>query len=404
MATYGVMGVDSEIRCDFDKLRKDRLTKANNQLKKEGLGSVLVFEQDNIRYITGTKLGEGFFGLRSRYALLCADKDPILFEMGSAIPYKRMLSPFMKDIRPLKNDMKGIIPPESGFVARGVAEIVDILKEYGLKDAPLGIDDAFMPWVRGLEAAGINVVDGQQCMLNAQEIKTDEEVYLIEMAAAAVDAGFYRVLESAKPGVKENEVANVMRSTLIELGAEAVHNAQVTTGTRTHPHPHDVSDRVIRPGDMIFMDVVNDFMGYKTCYYRTFVCGRPTADQKRIYNKAYNWLDSSVKICRPGITTADIASQWPTAKEMGFEKEEDAFLLQLAHGIGISHWAKPAILLPYSIEHPELIKENMVIAVENYYGEGENGARIEQEIVITKDGNRILTKFPCEELMSTWNW
>lgn len=402
MSTYGLMAVDHEIRCDFDKLRKDRLSKTNNQLKKEGLGAILVFEQDNIRYITGTKLGEGFYSLRSRYALLCVDKDPILFEMGSAIPYKRILSPFMKDIRPLKNDMKGIIPPEGGFVVRGVAEIVDILKQYGLQDAPLGIDDTFMPWIKGLQNAGINVVDGQQCMLNAQEIKTDEEIYLIEMSAAAVDAAFYRVFEFVKPGVRENEIANVIRTTLIELGAEIVHNAQVTTGTRTHPHPHDVSDRIVRPGDMIFIDIVNDFMGYKTCYYRTFVCGKPTEDQKRIYNKAYQWLKKSIEIAKPGITTADIAAQWPTAKEMGFANEDEAFLLQLAHGIGISHWAKPAILLPYSKEHPQEIKEGMVIAFENYYGEGYNGARIEEEVVITKDGHRIITKFPCDELISCW--
>lgn len=298
--------------------------------------------------------------------------------------------------------MKGIMDPGAGNIQRGVDEIYDIIKGFGLQDAPLGIDCSFLPWIRGLEAHGLEVIDGQQCMLNAQAVKTPEEIYLLEMSAAAVDAGYYRVMEFARPGVRENEIAAVMRSTLLELGAECVHNVNVITGNRAYPHPHDMSDRILRPGDMIFLDVVNDFMGYKTCYYRTMVCGEPTKDQIRIYNKAYDWIQKAMSVVKPGVSTAKVAEQFPTAKEFGYDNEEDAFLLQLAHGIGISHWAKPAIMRGYSFDYPETIQEGMVIAFETYYGEGQNAARIEEELVVTADGYDIITKFPCSELISCW--
>ena len=404
MGTYGVMGGDHEIRCDYAKLRADRLEKTRAQMKKEGIGSMLVFEQDHIRYITGTKIGEWNHTIRNRYVLLCEGYEPILFENGSAIPSKRLMSPFIKDIRPNSSDMKGVLPPAAGGVQRGVDQIVSILKERGLQDAPLGVDDPFFSWVDALQKAGVKVVDGQQCMLNAQMIKTDEEIFLIEMSAAMVDAGFYNVLEAAKPGVREIELSSIMRDTCLRLGAEVVHNAQVTSGNRTFPHPHDVSDRFIRPGDMIFMDVVCDYMGYKTCYYRTIMCGKPTQNQKDVYNTAYRIVKDTMDISKAGVMSSELVKLWPSAKDVGYDNEEEGFLLQLCHGIGITHWAKPAILPGYSETNPIPLEENMVIAYENYFHRAGDAARIEEEAVITKDGVRTLTQFPMDTLMTSWDW
>jgi len=78
--------------------------------------------------------------------------------------------------------------------------------------------------------------------------------------------------------------------------------------------------------------------------------------------------------------------------------------LKLGHGIGISHWAKPVIGHQHSIKHPEILQVGMHLALETYYAEGEDAARIEEQIVITEDGCKIITKFPCEELLSTWNY
>jgi len=151
---------------------------------------------------------------------------------------------------------------------------------------------------------------------------------------------------------------------------------------------------------MIYIDVVNVFNGYKTCYYQTFCCGKPSAKQLDVYERCHDWLWAAIEMIKPGITTADIARAWPSAQEIGYGDESEAFALQIGHGVGITHWAKPVISRLFSLDHPEEIQENMVIALETYAGSGNDGVRIEEMLAVTQDGYRLLTKFPSERLIS----
>ena len=156
----------------------------------------------------------------------------------------------------------------------------------------------------------------------------------------------------------------------------------------------------LRMGDMMYIDVVSVFNGYKTCYYQTFVTGKPSQKQLDIYRQTYDWLYAAAELLKPGISTADIAAVWPTAQELGLSSEAEAFALQLGHGIGISHWSKPVISRMFSMDYPEEMKEGMVLALETYAGSGNEAARIEEMFAITEDGYRQLSKFPSKELIS----
>jgi len=401
--TLGTMATDCEIRIDYDKLRKDRLKKANDQLKKDGLGALLCFDPDSIRYITSTRLNDWTNNKLARCCLLAADKQPILYEIGSAIETKKKLSPWIKDhIYPFVGGMRGSFPEpvvkENAKKFAGM--IVSQLKELGVAGEPVGMDVTEIPFIQALEAEGVKVVDGQQTILRAETIKTPEEVDLVEMSIAIVEAAFWEVVNKTRPGIHENEINGMMRNVIYSLGAEEIQNINVITGNRSHPHPHDASDRMLRMGDMIFIDVVSCFNGYKTCYYQTFVTGKPSAKQLDVYKRCYDWLFSAVELIKPGVSTADVCKVWPTAKELGLATEGEAFALQLGHGIGITHWAKPVISRLFSIDHPEEIKEGMVFALETYAGSGNDGARIEEMLVVTKDGYRMLSKFPSKNLIS----
>lgn len=402
--TLGIMEVDHEMRIDYAKLRRDRLEKTRVQMEKDGLGSILVFDPDNVRYITSTKLGEWVNNKLNRYTLLAKGHDPILFEIGSAIGTKQKLCPWIKDIRPAKNDMRGTMPSELKANNKVVGEIYEILKGWNLDQAPIGVDLLTVPLMQAFQEFNLQVRDGQATMQEAQKIKTNEEIQLLEISAAMVDGAYYDVCEAIKPGVRENELCAIMRGRLVEMGAENVHNVNVISGDRAFPHPHDFSDRIIRPGDMVYLDVVNDFNGYKTCYYRTFCCGYPTEKQKRIYKKTYDWLYDAIKLIKPGVTTDVVANAWPTYKELGAKNEYETLALELGHGVGISHWSKPVIGHQCSIEFPEVIEENMHFALETYYGEEGDAARIEEQIVVTKDGCRVITKFPAEEPVACWKY
>ncbi|MFH1090420.1 MAG: M24 family metallopeptidase, partial [Pseudomonadota bacterium] len=100
-----------------------------------------------------------------------------------------------------------------------------------------------------------------------------------------------------------------------------------------------------------------------------------------------------------GATTRDIASQWPTAQQQGRESEMQAWGLQIGHGIGLSIHEKPFISRVYSIDNPEPIEPGMHFALETFASEGEDGARIESQVIVTADGHKVITKWPCEELM-----
>ena len=104
---------------------------------------------------------------------------------------------------------------------------------------------------------------------------------------------------------------------------------------------------------------------------------------------------------RPGATTADIVELWPTAQEFGFPDEEAAFALQYGHGVGLSIWEKPIFSRLVSLDHPEMLEEGMVFALETYWpgGDGWSAARIEEEVVVTADGCEVITKFPAEDLL-----
>ena len=401
--TLGTMATDCEIRIDFAKLRKDRLAKMNEQLNKDGLGALLSFDPDTIRYVTSTKLNDWTNNKLARACLLVANHEPLLYEIGSAIETKKRLCPWIKDrIYPTVSSMRGSFPEAVVYEnAKKFAGMIKAhLKEMGALHEPLGMDMTEIPFLRALEDEDIDVVDGQQTILRAEVIKTPEEVDLIETAISIAEAAFWEVVTFARPGVQENEINGLMRNVMYRLGAEEIQNINVITGDRSHPHPHDASDRLLRMGDMIFIDVVTAFNGYKTCYYQTFVTGKPSQKQLDVYKRTYDWLFGAVELVRPGITTADVAAVWPTSEEIGLSSEAEAFALQLGHGIGITHWAKPVISRLFSMEHPEEIREGMVLALETYCGSGNDGVRIEEMLVVTKDGYRMLSKFPSKNLIS----
>lgn len=401
--TLGMMASDVEQRIDFEALRSYRLGRAREQMEKYDLGALLCFDQDNIRYITNTHLAEWARGKYWRWCLLPRDGEPVLFEVGSAAMVKRELCPWLKpeNIRPAMGWMRGanVRPANVRLSNDAVAEIKAILEEHKVADMPIGIDETEMYLLNALEAAGLQVTNGYDAMFDARIIKSPEELQIIEISAALVDGVYAELAHFIRPGIRENQIVGKIYGWLIENGADRISGVNCVSGPRSNPHPHDYSDRMIRPGELVFIDIMSHYLGYATCYYRTFAVTRSSQRQRDVYKRAYDWLQDSIDVVRPGVTTADVASAWPSAKELGYADEKEAFALALGHGLGLSHHEKPWISRAYSLDHPVPIEEGMHFALETFYGEEDDGARIESQIIVTEDGHRVITKWPCEELM-----
>jgi Xaa-Pro aminopeptidase len=297
--------------------------------------------------------------------------------------------------------MRGAMPRETGMPDALATRIHRELADRQLADQPLGIDLTDMETLYSLQRQGIETANAQPVMMQARALKTDDEIALLEHAAAIVDAVYEEIYRMLRPGVREHEIVARAMKMLFELGSEQVEAINAVSGDRCNPHPHVFSDRLLRPGDQAFFDVIHSFMGYRTCYYRTFNVGGVTPSQIDAYKQCREWLDEAIGLVRPGATTNQIASVWPTAQEIGFPDEQSCFGLQFGHGLGVGLYEAPMISRVHSLDHPIAIEEGMVFALETYCAasDGESAARIEEEVVVTANGCRVITKFPAEELL-----
>jgi len=401
----GRMNVDFEERVDFGRLRAYRLARTRAALEASDVGALLLFDMNNIRYVTSTTIGEWARDKIARFTLLTRGGEPHLWDFGSAAKKNRLHAPWLEDdhIRGGMTGLRGAVAPEVGLSKGLAAEVADILRAEGVADMPLGVDLVELPMLFELQAAGITVADGQQVMLDAREIKSQDEIMLLSTSAALVDGVYQMISEVLKPGIRENEVVALATKMLYDLGSDDVEGINAISGERCSPHPHVFSDRLIRPGDQAYFDIIQAYMGYRTCYYRTFAVGRATQNQKDAYTRAREWMDAAIAAVRPGVSTDTIATLWPRAQDFGFSSEMECFGLQFGHGLGLSLHERPVISRLNSLTHPIEIREGMVFALETYCPavDGKSAARIEEEVVVTASGVEVITLFPAEELMIT---
>jgi len=402
--TYGTMAVDWEQRVDMERLRTERLSRAKQFLKESELGALLCFDMNNIRYITATHIGTWAMDKLIRFCLLPQDDEPILWDFGSAARHHALYCPWLDGDERSRAGISTLRGAVEGR-AESVAEKIRIeLEQRGLLDEPVGVDMIELPVLFALQQAGVKVVDGQALMQDVRKLKTQDEKTLLTTACAMVDAAYDRLYTAMKPGIRENDCVALVNKTLFELGSEHVEGVNAISGERCAPHPHVFTDRMLRPGDPAYFDILHAYNGYRTCYYRTFAVGSASRALVESYKRCRDILDHAISMIRPGVTTAEVVGEaFPKAEEFGFANEEAAFALQYGHGVGLSIWEKPIFSRLVSFDYPETIEEGMVFALETFWpsSDGWSAARIEEQLIVTKDGSEIITRFPAEELLVT---
>jgi Xaa-Pro aminopeptidase len=401
--TYGLMGVDWEERVRLDRLRDERLARIGAVLDGSDLAALLCFDMANIRYITATHIGTWAQDKLNRFCLLPRGAEPIMWDFGSAARHHKLYNPWLGDARSRAgiSTLRGAMSPAAGR-AENVAEKIRVeLADRGLMPGPIGVDAVEPPVLFALQAAGIEVVDGQQLMQEARVIKTVDEITLLNTACMMVDAAYEELYRELRPGMRENECVGLVNKVLYDMGSEFVEGVNAISGERCNPHPHVYTDRALRPGDPAYFDILHSFMGYRTCYYRTFAVGGASRSLVDAYKRCRYYLDAAIDLIRPGVTTGDVVKVWPRAEEFGFADEEAAFALQFGHGVGLAIWEKPIFSRLVSLDHPEEVREGMVFALETFWpaSDGWSAARIEEQLVVTADGCELITRFPAEDLI-----
>ena len=394
--------VDFEERVDFRRLHDYRLARTRAALAHSGLGALLCFDQNNIRYTTSTVIGEWARDKLTRYCLLTGNGDPYVWDFGSAAKHHKLHAPWLHHdhCRAGLLGLRGAVGGDGKLFREAAAEIKSLLDAEGVGGMPLGVDVVEPPLMLELQRLGIEVRDGQQTMLAAREVKSQDELILLNMAAAMVDGVYQDIAEALKPGVKESEIVALATARLYSMGSDCVEAINAIAGERCNPHPHNFTDRLIRPGDQAFFDIIQSFMGYRTCYYRTFSVGMASKSQRDAYRKAREWMDRAIDLLKPGVSSDHIARSFPTADEIGFGSEMDAFGLNFCHGLGLGLHERPLVSRLNSLTDPIELKVGMVFAVETYCpaSDGFSAARIEEEVILTPTGPKVISLYPAQDL------
>ena len=235
----------------------------------------------------------------------------------------------------------------------------------------------------------------------ARAIKTPDELTLIRQACAVADVGICAIRDAIRPGATENELWAAFTGTNIRLGGEHTDGRLLTAGGHTNPWYQGASDRLIRDGELVAFDTdMAGPLGYFADVSRTYLCGdrRPTAEQRELYEFAYQFIQESIRLFRPGMSFPEIAEKAPAFPE----KYRANRYVVLAHGAGMSdEW--PAIYFPDVSwsgfgNDPDVLHENMVICVEALVGRegGGESVKLEEQLIVTARGPEVISRAPYD--------
>ncbi|MFC2007449.1 M24 family metallopeptidase [Chloroflexota bacterium] len=409
--TYGKFNVDWQQRVDFDRLRQDRIDKANAQLHKFGVGAAIVYSWDTSRYLGSPWCHPYGRHLPRRFALLIRDAGFPYVTVGDNDGWwPRHEAPWLEgrictDDTLYQPTTINIIDEVAGLedCKKTVQQIQGLMKKHGVEGLPVSIDwsGVFLP--QALREAGITVVNGNTWALEASMVKTEDEVELMKMAATCNEAGYGALVKEFRVGMRENEVQSIMGKAIYNAGAEYIEGWVVDSGPRAAPRAYNWSDRTVRPGEFMSVEACHvTYCGYKVCYDRTFFVGdKPNETQKEIYACTADLHHKIKNTLKPGLTNREIINLRPflsgPLKSLKEVKEYRTKFNNHLGGMGIRWNDSP---------HPRLddpdrtLEKNMILAYHSVYLlEGVAGVAIENTYRITDDGCECLNLWPWEELM-----
>ncbi len=408
--TRGTMAVDWEERIDVKRLREQRKERAVERMNEAGLDSMLLVNDPNVRYVTGLAMTGGSGA--DHYTLVTADGDVVHWDTADHASNQRFNCPWLDDIRYACPGL-GNVPRASGrdsaraFLVGQMAEtVVAAAEEYGVADGPMGLDVGNAKLVSALEDRAIDVRTAEcaRVMEDARKTKTRDEVECLRQVAAICEAGFQRIKAVAEPGMRESEVWGAAVKELWRHGA-MVQGGYLTSGPNTWPkHQANTTDRILRPGDLLYADFYNvGFLGYRSCYYRTFSLGEPTDAQREAYETARDNLYDVLERVEPGATTDEVAEAFPDmagehADWYGADEHWQMTTNHWAHGLGLQLYEVPLIWRGISPDHPIELEEGMTMAVETQEPAERQGVRVEEMVVVREGGVEVLSRWPVEEI------
>jgi Xaa-Pro dipeptidase len=369
---------------DLAALRAGRLARLQGAMAGHGAGACLFFNQANVRYATGTAAMTVYSDSAFvRCAVVPARGAPVLFEHPKLVSRAREL---VADVRPMH--AWEFTDDPSSHATVWAAELVDAVGQLGAAGEPLFIDKLGAPAIRALSDAGVSIADAGPVTLDAREVKTPEELAVIEGAM--------------RPGVRERDLLAVITDVLLRSGGEHLISRACVTGANTNPWNLEATDRAVEAGDLAFVDTdAIGWEGYLIDVSRTFLCGpaTATAGQREAYRVAFDWLQGAMEQLRPGRTMRELAERMPKLPEPYRAQRYEV----MAHQAGLEDEG-PSIAYPED-DQPNgdrVLKAGSVVCLEVYAGRlgAPDGVKLEEQVLVTDGPPQVLVPYPfCDQLL-----
>jgi Xaa-Pro aminopeptidase len=413
MATgvFGKLAVDYEQRVDYGRLRKERLQRAQKQINEDGLGAVVTWDDANIRYLTSYYVTTPIRKLEAQFAFCPRNGEPHMVGGATREEAERRM-PWMhgRFHAAVGLAVPAAATPDDSVLNKVVDKIISLMVEHGVEKEPLAIDGTVLSYLysEAFKKKGIKVVHGKPTMDKARMIKTQDEIDLMRITCANSERAFAAIVDAIRPGVRECDLVAIGLKALYEEADDHTEDLVCCSGYHTNPYDWSFTDKPLRPGDLVYIDVDGaSYQGYKSCVYRTFCCGKATQEQKDLYEECRSYLYDGMSVIKDGATDYDVLAKWPDSPEhWGFDNWNDIGPYAIGHGLGLSLHDRP--FFNQQNKHagmkPQKLQEGMCIAVEFYSGKkgGKDGVRLEENILVTKDGYELLSLWPIQELMECW--
>ncbi|NKB75783.1 MAG: M24 family metallopeptidase [Gammaproteobacteria bacterium] len=389
----------SEAPVDIDQVRRYRLERIREQLRKHDYAGILLFDQVNCRYACdATNMQIWCSHYETRCVFVATDGPLILFDYGN-YPHLSEGIPTIDEYRLHSSFYYFTAGSRTSEKAENFADqISDLVNTYGAGNKRLAIDRLSYTGCKPLVDRGVTIHDGLEVLEMARVIKSKEELVLMQHAIDVCEIGMGKMRDAMEPGITENALWAKLHEANISLGGEWIETRLLSSGPRTFPWFRECSMRVIERDDIVSFDtdLIGPY-GYCADMSRSWVCGdKPSSEQRRIYAHAYEQIQHNVAMLKPGMTFRDVSeSAWKIPAEFAANKYSS-----LIHGVGLAdEYPSLKHADKYAMNgYDGVIEENMTLCVESYVGSEKSGegVKLEEQVLITKQGAKLMSSYPME--------
>ncbi len=394
---------------NLEAMRQHRWQRLVDHIAARDYGGLLVFDPLNIRYATdSTNMQLWNTHNPFRAVLICADGYMVIWD------YKN--SPFLSEFNPLVRERRsgasmfyfstgdGTADAATGFAA----QVVELMAAHAGTNRRLAVDKIQIHGLRALEAAGFQVMDGEELTERARSIKGPDEILAMRCASHACEAAMHemeRVTRARVPDgdMSEDDIWAVLHAENIRRGGEWIETRLLTSGPRTNPWFQECGPRAVQENEIVAFDT--DLVGcYGICIdiSRTWWIGpdKPRADMIEAMKIARDHIDTNMAMLKPGVTIPELVERSHRLPAI-YQKQKYSCIF---HGVGLCdewpHVDYPDHFTPGKFDH--VIEPGMVLCAEALVSPegGDFSIKLEDQVLVTETGFENLTKYPFDVELS----